>query len=109
TPSLMTSTAPLLRTRSLPVLDPAVSTSSPGEYFVSGRSASLCSKATASGTRGMFGPSFRLWMAIVLQRASTENDHPLSPAPCQLRLALVMSSAAPNSDCLGDDHATRPD
>src|SRR5690349_11930513 len=49
TPSLMTSTAPLLRKSSLPVFEPAVSTASRAGCLTTGKPASLLSRAAASG------------------------------------------------------------
>src|SRR6476620_5975358 len=48
-PSLMTSTAPLLRKNSLPVFEPAASTTWLAGCFTIGNPASLLSKAAASG------------------------------------------------------------
>jgi hypothetical protein len=45
----MTSTAPLLRKNSLPVFEPAVSTTSCPGYFTTGKPANLLSKAATSG------------------------------------------------------------
>src|SRR4030095_7675949 len=55
-PSLMTSTAPLLRKNSRPVFEPAARTTWPAGCFNTGKPASLLSKASASGiSEGMLG------------------------------------------------------
>src|SRR5262249_32365624 len=59
-PSLMTSTAPLLRKNSLPVFEPAASTTWLAECFTTGNPASLLSKAAASGMSEGIRASFVL-------------------------------------------------
>jgi hypothetical protein len=55
-PSLMTSTAPLLRKSSLPLFEPEASTTWPAGCFTTGKPASLLSKAAASGiSEGILG------------------------------------------------------
>src|SRR5215831_14273547 len=57
TPSLMTSTVPLLRKSSPPVFEPAVSTTSRAPCFTTGKPASLLSRVAKSGTSEGMGRS----------------------------------------------------